>query len=343
MSSETVFRVSADGQFSGSVEPISLSKMDHTERGHLQEWVLEHPEIIGSDVMIVTSEFDRWQDASGVQVADRLDVLALDRDGRLVVVELKRGRAPRFTELQAIGYAAMVSQFTAEHLIEVHQAFLSRRGEPSNRDEVEQLLSNHVGAVDLADLTFTTPRIVILAEDYSPSVLSSVVWLSSNRIDISLRQIQLYRPDAPSNDLFATVSQIWPLPEIDDFTVGPRGRVGDPMRRDMMLPAVPWSAEDLARLRDRLRGTKQEDAVLLLLDMAAASPELKVSWEDLLQESSRNHYQLRSDLAHLTMMVKADFGRQNWPFGDSWRGGERSYFLDAATAATWRQLRQSEE
>jgi hypothetical protein len=342
MSSETVFRVSADGQFAGDVEPISLADMEHTERGHLQEWVLEHSEIIGGDVMIVTSEFDRWQASSGVQVADRLDVLALDRDGRLVVVELKRGRAQRFTELQAIGYAAMVSRFTAEHLITAHQAFLDHRGEPSSPEEVEQLLSDHIGEVELIDLSFTAPRIVILAEDFSPAVLSSVVWLSSSGIDISLRQIQLYRPDAASNDLFATVSQIWPLPDIEDFTVSPRGRIGDPLRRVTTLPAVPWSAEDLAALRERLRGTKQEAAVLLLLDMASASQDLKVSWDALLETSSRNHYQLRSDLAHLTMMVKADFDRRNWPFGDSWRGGERSYFLDAVTAEAWRQLRQQE-
>ena len=341
MSSEAVFRVDPSGRSISAVEPICLADMSYTERGHLQEWVLEHPEIVGGDVLIITSEFDRWQEASGEHVADRLDVLGLDRDGRLVVVELKRGRAPRATELQAIGYAAMVSRFNAEDLVEAHGAFLAQRGEPSSRDEVDQLLSDHTGAGVLDELDFEDPRIVILAEEFSPSVLSSVVWLSSRGIDISLRRIRLYRSDPASSDLFATVSQIWPLTEVDDLTIGPRGRRGDPMRRTAALPAVPWSAEDLTALRDRLRGTKQEHAVLLLLDMACASSDLSVSWEDLLERSSRNQYQLRSDLAHLTMMIKADFNRQNWPFGDSRRGGERSYFLDAATAEAWKSLREA--
>jgi hypothetical protein len=342
MSSETVFRIDSSGSFSGEIEPIRMEAASYTERGHLQEWVLQHPEIVGSDVLIITSEYDQWQDGAGEQVADRLDVLGLDRDGRLVVVEIKRGRAPRFTELQAIGYAAMVSRFTAETLIGAHQAFLQKRGEPAGRDEVEQLLEDHVPGGMLAETSFSSPRIVILAEDFSPSLLSSIVWLSQSGVDIQLRQVQLYRQDPSTDGLFATVSQVWPLPEVEDFSVGPRGRDGGSARRATTLPAVPWTSEDLAALRDRLRGTKQEAAVLQLLDMASDAPELTVSWDELLEASTRNQYQLRSDLAHLTMMVKADFARQNWPFGDRWQGDQRSYFLDAATAATWRQLRDAD-
>jgi len=342
MASETVFRVDSTGRFLSGIEPIRLEAASYTERGHLQEWVLDHPEIIGSDVMIITSEFDQWQDAAGAQVADRLDVLGLDRDGRLVVVEIKRGRAPRFTELQAIGYAAMVSRFTVENLIGAHHSFLQRRGEPAGRDEIAQLLADHVAGGVLVEDAFASPRVVILAEDFSSSLLSSIVWLSQSGVDISLRQVQLYRPDPSADGLFATVSQVWPLPEVEDFTVRPRGREGDPARRTTTLPAVPWTPDDLAALRERLLGTKQEAAVLQLLDMASDSPELTVSWDELLEASTRNQYQLRSDLAHLTMMVKSDFDRQNWPFGDSWRGGERTYFLDATTAASWRRLRETQ-
>jgi len=343
VASETVFRVDSTGRFLSGIEPIRLEAASYTERGHLQEWVLDHPEIIGSDVMIITSEFDQWQDAAGAQVADRLDVLGLDRDGRLVVVEIKRGRAPRFTELQAIGYAAMVSRFTIENLIQAHHSFLQKRGEPAGRDEIEQVLADHVVGGVLVEDALTSPRVVILAEDFSSSLLSSIVWLSQSGVDISLRQVQLYRPDPSADGLFATVSQVWPLPEVDDFTVRPRSREGDPSRRATTLPAVPWTPEDLAALRERLHGTKQEAAVLKLLDMASDSPELTVSWDELLEASTRNQYQLRSDLAHLTMMVKSDFGRQNWPFGDSWRGGERTYFLDAVTAASWRTLRDTRD
>lgn len=81
------------------------------EREHLQEWVLEHPEMLGGSLLVITSECDRWSSARGRE-RDRLDVLALDPDGHLVVVELKRDEAPDTVELQAIKYAAYCSRFT---------------------------------------------------------------------------------------------------------------------------------------------------------------------------------------------------------------------------------------
>ena len=70
--------------------------------------MLAHPEIQGPDVMIVAFEFDRWRGStSGERERDRLDVLGLGTDGRLVVAELKRDRAPETVNMQAIKYAAM--------------------------------------------------------------------------------------------------------------------------------------------------------------------------------------------------------------------------------------------
>ena len=89
------------GSAATAAESISLADAGFKEREHLQEWVLTHPEIIGPDVMIVTFEFDKWSSAGGEQ-KDRLDVLGLGKDGRIVVAELKRGRAPDTTDMQAL-------------------------------------------------------------------------------------------------------------------------------------------------------------------------------------------------------------------------------------------------
>jgi hypothetical protein len=63
---------------------------------------------------------------TGQPTYDRLDVLALDRSGRLVVAELKRDRAPDTVSMQALNYAAMVSRFSLDILTD------SRRLEPDN-------------------------------------------------------------------------------------------------------------------------------------------------------------------------------------------------------------------
>lgn len=84
------------------------------ERSHLQEWILANPKVLGPDVKIVASEFDRWQTATGAPVNDRLDIFGLDSEGRLVIVELKVDLAPYLLRMQAINYAAMASRLTPE-------------------------------------------------------------------------------------------------------------------------------------------------------------------------------------------------------------------------------------
>jgi RecB family endonuclease NucS len=117
MGDELVFTVTAN--VAAAAKPITLAEAGLREREHLQELVLAHPEILGKGVLIVTSEFDQWASAAGPE-RDRLDVLGLAPDGRLVVAELKRDTAPDTVEMQAIKYAAMASRFDIERLGDAH-------------------------------------------------------------------------------------------------------------------------------------------------------------------------------------------------------------------------------
>lgn len=103
-------------------EAIPLVESDRAsfgfwERNDLQRWILERPEIIEPDLLVITSEFDRWHGGER-RLLDRLDVLFLDSDGALVIAELKRGEAPDTTDLQAIKYASYCAQMTVEDVME---------------------------------------------------------------------------------------------------------------------------------------------------------------------------------------------------------------------------------
>ena len=96
---------------------MDLASFGFWERRDLQAWIIDQPEVIGPDLLLVATEFDRWQ-AQDQVVADRLDILFVDSDGSLVVAELKRGEAPDTTELQALKYAAFCSQLTVNEVVE---------------------------------------------------------------------------------------------------------------------------------------------------------------------------------------------------------------------------------
>ena len=104
---------------------IKLAEAGLKERADLQEWIRANPQILGPGVRIVTYEFDKWVSGSGSH-GDRLDLLGLDEDGRLVLAELKRDGAPDTVEMQAIKYAAYASRFKVETLATCHADYLRR-------------------------------------------------------------------------------------------------------------------------------------------------------------------------------------------------------------------------
>lgn len=123
---ELVYQVA--GSAAKRASPITLAEAGLKERGHLQEWVLAHPVMLGPGLLVITSECDRWSSARGRE-RDRLDVLAFDTDGHLVVVELKRDLAPETVELRALKYAACCSRFTPETLAAEYRVWRAGRGE----------------------------------------------------------------------------------------------------------------------------------------------------------------------------------------------------------------------
>ena len=157
MPDELVFTV--DGAGAIAAAPVNLSEAGLREREHLQEWVVKNPQIVGSDALVITTEFDRWESRSGSE-RDRLDVLALDSSGHLVVTELKRDQAPDTVALQSIKYAAMASRFDKELLADAYAEFLRKTGQESltQAEALEKLEAHTDYQIDAE--TLRTPRTV---------------------------------------------------------------------------------------------------------------------------------------------------------------------------------------
>jgi hypothetical protein len=141
----------------------------------------------------------------------------------LVVAELKSSRSAD-TEVTAIKYAASVSRMLPESLAEHFARFQSRRQTPISPEEALAELQAH--APDLSPESLRRPRIVLLARDFSAVVSASTVWLSEMGLDIALVQISAFRSyvygqSGSSNVPMISVSQVYPVREVEDFTISP--------------------------------------------------------------------------------------------------------------------------
>jgi alkylated DNA nucleotide flippase Atl1 len=207
---------SVSGPKATVAEPVSLVNVGLWERRDLQEWVVAHPEVLGDDVLIVTTEFDRWNTEAGLVAHERLDILGLDSSGQLVVVELKRD-TDKFIHIQALTYAALVAGFDAKTLADAHAAFLSKSGPPTSAEQALDLLRNHVeGELDPAVLA--VPRIILLAGEHLPQVVTTVVWLTKQGLSIELREVHAFDIGSATVVAFEVV---YPVPGIDDLLLTP--------------------------------------------------------------------------------------------------------------------------
>lgn len=193
---------------------VTMAQAGLLER-QLQDWIKEYPDMLGEDVLVITEEFDRWATATGRATWERLDILGLDRTGRLVVAELKRYRAPDAVLVQALNYAAMASRFSLDLLAEAYAHF-----HPSNATPEAVLGELRAWAPSLSDESLAPPRIVLVAEDFGPVLTNTTMFLIESGVDVRLIRIGIYQLDG--GELAMTASQVLPVPQAEEFMIRPR-------------------------------------------------------------------------------------------------------------------------
>jgi hypothetical protein len=216
-----MFSVDKDNIELEAVEPEDFSKLDILERQDLEEWVIEQPKILGEDLLVISSELQNYED-----INERLDILALDRDGNLVVIELKRDRADKTTDLQAIKYASYIATFTAEDIQEEYRRFKKSRTEdeitPEQvgekfsdflEDSEKELRDTDKGFIDFS--LDDKPRIMLVAGDFGKEVTSPVLWLNQEYgVDFTCVELEAFQHQ---ERILINSRQIIPIPETEEY------------------------------------------------------------------------------------------------------------------------------
>ena len=167
--------------------PASFYDIAAKEVQDLERWLKQEPEVMGEDLKIVASQF-----ASFDKTRDRPDLLALDRSGKLVVIEIKRGESRTGQDLQALRYAAYVATFQADQVIELYQAYeLEERKRSITSSEARDELESFVVTGDLDALDEDEePRLMLVAGGFPIGVTNTALWLT-RRFGLDITCVQL--------------------------------------------------------------------------------------------------------------------------------------------------------
>lgn len=193
-------------------ETAQFAALGLYERQDLQRLLRHQPEALGEDLLIVAEEFGQWADARR-----RIDLLALDRDGHLVVIELKRTDDGGHMELQALRYAAMVASIGLDELVEAHAAYLAHQPGSEGVD-ARAAIVKFLAPDDDTDPTISSDvRIVLVSANFSREITTTVLWL--NRFDgMDIRCVKLV-PYKIDERVLLDIQQVIPLPEAGDYQV----------------------------------------------------------------------------------------------------------------------------
>lgn len=208
--------------------PAGFAALEMYERQDLQRLLRDQISALGEDLLVISEEFGNWQDARR-----RIDLLALDKEGRLVVIEIKRTDDGGHMELQALRYAAMVSSMGFPEVVEAYTAHCSLhrpQEDVDGRAELESFLES--AELEEDPVISTDVRIILVSADFGREITTAVLWLNGfEGMDIRCIRLVPYELDGK---VVLDIQQVIPLPEAADYQVQLRkkGAARERARRD---------------------------------------------------------------------------------------------------------------
>lgn len=189
----------------------TLKEHNIFERKDLEKWIEDTPFILNEELLILSTEYDQFDKTN-----ERLDLLAMDKEGNLVIVELKRDDSGKNVELQAIKYAAYCSTLTFDQVIDLYQQYHAKKGKTIDHEKAQQEIIDFVEIDEFKQIN-EKPRIILVSKEYRSEVTASVLWLRKFGIDISCVKLTPYVLNDSMLGFESTI--LIPLPEAKNFII----------------------------------------------------------------------------------------------------------------------------
>jgi hypothetical protein len=181
----------------GQLSKISARQVDRERR--LEDWIESNPAILGERLLLIGRQIR-------TQYGGVIDLLAVDSEGRCVVIELKRGLTPRDIVAQALDYVSWIASIADADVRDIAARSLGKAFNEAYRQVF--------GAVNVPEQLNTDQRILIVAADVDEATTRIVQHLTRRySVDINVVSLSYFVIDG--QELLARTWVVDPV-ELED-------------------------------------------------------------------------------------------------------------------------------
>jgi len=157
----------------------------------LHDWLEEDISLISDDLLVIGREVQTDFNKS-------IDLLCLNRDGDVVIIELKRDRAPRDVLAQILEYASWVDDLPSDKILEIADEYFKKKGTDLEEAFQEKFRD------DLPESLNSSHKMLIVASELDAQTERVLNYLSKHEIDINAVTFSYFR-DGENEYLARTV------------------------------------------------------------------------------------------------------------------------------------------
>lgn len=188
----------------------TFHELGFKEREHLQEWIAKAPSCLDEELLIIQKEFDGFDGTN-----ERLDLLALDHSGALVIIENKLDDTGRDVTWQALKYVSYCSTLSKTQIVSIYQDYLDKyfNGEKAEDKLVEFFDGKSMDEIELNE---EDQRMILVAGNFRKEVTSTVMWMINHNISVKCFKATPYKH---GDELLLDIEQIIPVKEAADYYI----------------------------------------------------------------------------------------------------------------------------
>jgi hypothetical protein len=197
-----LFRLQVSGNDLAQGQLIEASRTTLDLEQHLENWLERSPGALAGESLL-------WivrQTSAAVEDQTLFpDLIGIDRDGNLVIVELKKGRAPRDVIAQLLECAAWAHDLSEAQIVVLASSYLAVHGENAAKSGAECFCETF--ELEAMPALNQALRLFIVAED----IPRSVAWVCrflrmSQGMDITCLEVSTYHTSA--DDVLVSVDPV---------------------------------------------------------------------------------------------------------------------------------------